>query len=94
MSKIVVTFYEDVDVVKDKTPPILTDSKELNIVNVKDLGVLKLNVLVLSGKKDTMLPFGDDFNEESEFYQTSNVVTFTIYIKEIYNNKLPFMMSL
>lgn len=51
MSKTVVTFYEDVDVVKDKTPSILTDSKELNIVNVKDLGVLKLNVLVLFGKK-------------------------------------------
>lgn len=41
-----------------------------------------------------MLPFGDDFDEESEFYQTSNIVTFTIYIKEICNNKLPFMMSL
>lgn len=34
------------EIVKDKTLTILTDPKESNVVNVKDLGISKSNVLI------------------------------------------------
>lgn len=43
----VVTFSVEEEIVKDKTLDILTDLKESNVMDVKDLGISEPSILIL-----------------------------------------------